>query len=105
MKLTIDTTGKRFTVTKRPEPKVDQNGKPRLEKGTDLPLWSTQVVVVDAEGGDIITITTVGHKIPDLEPEDPVTVEGLVAIPWQSTGRNGIAYRAESINLIDEDER
>lgn len=99
MILTIDTTGKRFTVTKRPEAKTTNDGEHRADKATGLPLWSTQLVAVDNEGGDIIAVTTVGEKPPPVEPDDPVTVHGLVALPWHSNNRHGIAYRAIAIQL------
>lgn len=102
MKLTIDTSGKRFTVTRKPEAKTDGTGQPRLDKPTGLPLWSTQMVVVDEEGGDIIAVTTVGTEPPDFLPDDPVRVIDLVAMPWVSNGRSGVAYRATNI-IPDED--
>lgn len=106
MILTIDTTGKRFTVTKAPEPKTMNNGEHRADKATGLPLWSTQLVVVDNDGGDIISVTTAGEKPPPIELDDPVTVHGLVAIPWDAGNRHGIAFRAIAIQLeadVDDD--
>ena len=47
MKLYVDTTGKQVTVSKPTEPKNDQNGSQRSEKGTGRPMWSTQVIVLD----------------------------------------------------------
>lgn len=100
MILNIDVTGKDFVVTKEPWAKADQQGQQRLEKGTDLPMWSTQLVVTDTDGGEIIQVTTVGDK-PDLVPGDEVEVKGLIAFPWTSNGRNGITYRANSIEVVD----
>ena len=99
MKLYVDTTGKQVTVSKVSEPKNDQNGNQRSEKGTGRLMWSTQVFVLDETGGEIITITTAGEK-PDVEVGQLVTVEQLEAIPWATNGRNGVAFRAVSLKPL-----
>src|SRR5690242_6798856 len=66
VKLYVDTTGKQVTVSKEPEPKNDQNGNQRSERGTGRLMWSTQVFVLDETGGEVITITTAGVK-PDVK--------------------------------------
>lgn len=96
MKLYVDTAGKQMTVSKDPEPKVDQNGHQRSEKGTGRLLWSTQVFVLDETGGEVITITTAGEK-PSVKVGELVTVEQLEAIPWATNGRNGVAFRATAL--------
>lgn len=96
MKLYVDTTGKQVTVSKDTEPKNDQNGNQRSEKGTGRLMWSTQVFVLDETGGEVITITTAGEK-PSVKVGQLVTVEQLEAIPWATNGRNGVAFRAISL--------
>ena len=96
MKLYVDTTGKQVTVSKDSEPKNDQNGNQRSEKGTGRLMWSTQVFVLDETGGEVITITTAGEK-PSVKVGQLVTVEQLEAIPWATNGRNGVAFRAISL--------
>lgn len=94
-------TNKEFVVTRATIPKNDQLGVQRLDKADRL-MWSTQVVVTDDDGGEVITITTTGEK-PDVYKGDPVEVKNLVAIPWNTNGRNGIAYRADNIIALEED--
>ncbi len=96
MKLYVDTTGKQVTVSRDPEPKNDQNGNQRSEKGTGRPMWSTQVFVLDETGGEVISITTAGEK-PHVVKGQLVTIEQLEAIPWATNGRNGVAFRAVSL--------
>jgi len=105
MILNIDLAGKELVVTKAPEPKLfnkkpDEKPEQRRDKQSDEPLWTTQVVVTDDDGGTIIGINTAGEP-PDVRVGDEVKVSGLVAIPWFTSGRNGIAYRAESIVVLD----
>jgi hypothetical protein len=93
MKLYVDTAGKQVTASKDPEPKNDQNGNQRFEKGTNRPMWSTQVFVLDETGGEVITITTAGEK-PNVKVGQLVSPVQLEAIPWATNGRNGVAFRA-----------
>src|SRR3954452_17143718 len=96
VKLYVDTTGKQVTVSKPTEPKNDQNGNQRSDKGTGRLMWSTQVFVLDETGGEVITITTAGEK-PGVTVGQLVAVEQLEAIPWATNGRNGVAFRAISL--------
>jgi hypothetical protein len=96
VKLYVDTSGKQVTVSRDPEPKNDQNGNQRSEKGTGRPMWSTQVIVLDETGGEVIAVTTAGEK-PSVSVGQLVTVQQLEAIPWATNGRNGVAFRAVSL--------
>lgn len=96
MKLYVDTKSKQVTVSRDPEPKNDQNGNQRSEKGTGRLMWSTQVFVLDETGGEVIAITTAGEK-PSVMVGQLIDVEQLEAIPWATNGRNGVAFRAISL--------
>ncbi len=96
VKLYVDTTGKQVTVSKPSEPKNDQNGQQRSEKNTGRPMWSTQVIVLDETGGEVISVTTAGEK-PNVTVGQLVAIEQLEAIPWATNGRNGVAFRAVSL--------
>jgi hypothetical protein len=96
MKLYVDTSAKQVTVTRDPVEKMDANGRQRAERGTGRPMWSTQVMVLDDDGGEVIAITTAGEK-PNVRVGQPLTVSKLEALPWATNGRNGVAFRAEEI--------
>jgi hypothetical protein len=96
MKLYVDTSSKQVTVTRDPEEKTDQNGRQRVERGTGRPMWSTQVMVLDDDGGEVIAITTAGER-PDVKVGQPLVVSKLEALPWATNGRNGVAFRAAEI--------
>ena len=59
-------------------------------------MWSTQVFVLDDDGGEVITITTAGEK-PNVKVGQSVAVSKLEALPWATNGRNGVAFRAREI--------
>lgn len=96
MKLYVDTSEMTLTVSKEPEEKTDQNGRQRTERDTGRPMWSTQVFVLDSDGGAVITVTTAGEK-PNVKVGQVVTLPKLEALPWATNGRNGVAFRATEI--------
>ena len=96
MKLYVDTISKQVTVTKDPIEKADQNGRQKTERGTGRPMWSTQVFVLDDDGGEVITVTTAG-EVPNVKVGQSVAVSKLEALPWATNGRSGVAFRAEEI--------
>ena len=96
MKLIVDTIGKQVTVSREAVEKTEQNGRQRQERGTGRLMWSTQVFVLDDDGGEVITVTTAGER-PNVKVGQPVSLSKLEALPWATNGRNGVAFRAEEI--------
>jgi hypothetical protein len=96
MKLIVDTKEKQVTVSRDPMEKTEQNGRQRTERGTGRLMWSTQVFVLDDEGGEVITVTTAGEK-PNVKVGQLISLSKLEALPWATNGRNGVAFRAEEI--------
>jgi hypothetical protein len=90
MKLYVDTNGKQVTVTKDPTEKVEQNGRQKTERNTGRLTWSTQVFVLDDDGGEVITITTAGDK-PNVKVGQQLTVSKLEALPWATNGRTPLS--------------
>lgn len=96
MKLYVDASAKQVTVTRDPVEKTEQNGRQKTERVTGRLMWSTQVFVLDDDGGEVIAITTAGEK-PNVKVGQVVTVSKLEALPWATNGRSGVAFRAEEI--------
>jgi len=100
MKLIISTVAKQVTVSREAFEKTDgQSGRQKVERGTGRPMWSTQVFVLDDDGGEVITITTAGEK-PNVRVGQLVHLSKLEALPWATNGRNGVAFRAEEIKAV-----
>jgi hypothetical protein len=98
MRLLVDVSRVKFTVTKAVDKKTDQHGTQKTDRHTGEALWSTQVMALDETGGEMLTITTAGQPPKVSVGQDVVPVE-LEAIPWATNGRNGTAFKAVSLNV------
>jgi hypothetical protein len=97
MRLVLDTSKVTFTVTKAAEPKTEFGGtQQKMDRATKLPEWSVEVLAMDSERGEVIRVTVTGDQ-PRVSQGQPVAFSELEAIPWANNGRNGVAYRAASI--------
>lgn len=98
MRLLVDTAKMKFTVSKAPEEKKDQDGRQRADRRTGELLYTVQMFALDeaGSGGDVITVTVAG-QLPKVSVGQSVNPVELEAIPWAQNGRNGVAYRAKSI--------
>ncbi|HEV7823283.1 MAG TPA: hypothetical protein VGP02_00080 [Mycobacteriales bacterium] len=100
MKLYVDLSGKQVTVSKEPAEKRDENGRQKSERATGRLMWTTQVFVLDEDGGEVITVTTVGER-PNVKVGAAVVVDKLEVLPWSQTRdgqhRSGVAYRAAEL--------
>ena len=80
MRLEIRTESKQFTVSRAPEPRTDQSGRQRTEKGTGAPQWQLQLVAMDETGAEVIRVTVAGNP-PEVLPGQPVQVERPGRVP------------------------
>lgn len=96
MKLIINTDAVSFFCTRAAEPRTDrETGVIRTVRETGQPLWQVQLAALDSSGGEVLNVTVPGE--PKVTIGSPVTVEGLVAIPWSQGDRSGVAYRATAL--------
>ena len=104
MKLYVDTNGKQVTVTKDPVAKNDgQTDRQKTERGTGRPMWSTQVFVLDDDGGEVITVTTAGESCVRLWREF-AGLAGAVGEFWvhrSADERSGARKPGAVINAAD----
>ena len=98
MRLTIDIAGVQCQVTRNPEPKLDQNGKQKIDR-EGRPMWTTQVMALDETGGEVIAISVAGMT-PNVTVGQMVRPVGLEAIPWNNNGKHGVAYRAVELKPV-----
>ena len=97
MRLVLDTSKVAFTVTKAAEPKTEfGSGQQKMNRQSNLPEWVVEVLAQDSERGEVIRVTVTGDQ-PKVNQGNPVRLVDLEALPWANNGRNGVAYRAASI--------
>lgn len=98
MKLFIDTRNVEFSVTRNPEPKNDQNGKQKFTRD-GAPMWQTQVQALDDAGAEVLMVSTAGEK-PKVTVRQIIVPVALEAIPWNTNGKHGTAYRASELKPV-----
>jgi hypothetical protein len=102
MRLMIDISKVSFTVSRDPHAKTEQGkeGRPGVQKtdrNTGFPLWTVQLVAMEADGAEVINVTLAGENPPPVTAGQLVTPLGLQAIPWAQNGKNGTAFRATEL--------
>jgi len=105
VRLPIDTSRLQFLVVAAAEPlKKYEDGKPREAwaprvDGNGEVLWRVQLVPLGDGEADIIRVAVPGD--PALSQGEMVRVEGLTAQAWEMDGRNGMAFRAQSVRPVN----
>jgi hypothetical protein len=96
MKLPIDTTGITFLAASAPEPVLDFESKaPKADENGEV-LHSVQVVVLAADGADVISVKVAGQP-KGVTQGTGLKVIGLVATPWAMNDRSGVSFRATKL--------
>jgi len=92
MRLPIDTSGMTFMAEAGARPVTDfETKQPRVDDNGEL-LFNLQVVALDGEGAQIITLRVAGD--PGVGQGAMLELDGLVAMPWSMGDRSGVAFRA-----------
>ena len=96
MRLFIDTNKvQQFTVTRGFAPKADpMTGVLKTDRRTGQELNTIQLMALDENGGEVITVTVAG-AVREVPVGSQVTVVDLEALPWNNNGRSGVAFRAD----------
>ncbi|MBO2531255.1 MAG: hypothetical protein CW348_15680 [Thermobifida sp.] len=64
-------------------------------------LWQVKVLAqVDEQDGEALLISFPAQSPPHLRLGMPLRVSGLTAIPWEASGRHGVAFSAESVEVL-----
>ena len=95
MKLPIDTSGMTFMAAAGARPVTDfETKQQRVDVNGEL-LFNLQVVALDGEGAQILTVRVVGD--PGVGQGALLQLDELVAIPWTMGDRSGVAFRVERV--------
>jgi hypothetical protein len=102
MRLVLKDTYWTFTVTRSAEPKTEfGSGQQKMNRTSKLPEWVVEVLAQDPERGEVIRVTVTGDQ-PKVSQGQSIRFEDLEAFPWNNNGREGVAYRAASIQPVQQ---
>jgi len=99
MQLMLDISKVTFTVARGWMPKLDQNGAQRHNRD-NVPLFVADLMARDQSGGVELVKVTVAGVQPEITLDARVVPVELEAIPWATNGKNGVAFRATTINAV-----
>jgi len=105
VRIPVDIAKAQYLVTANPGPKVAdrRTGVQKVDQKSGLPMWTTELTQIGANGARVIQVTTLSQTAPVVPVGQTVIPEGLEAMPWSSgTGaeaRFGIAYRADDLRV------
>jgi hypothetical protein len=98
MRIPVDMSGLTFMAAAPARPVTDFDTRQHKADENGEPLYNLQVVWLDAEGAQIITVKVAGD--PQIGQGALLALEGLLAMPWSmNDGRSGVAFRANSVKV------
>jgi len=104
----LRTEGIEFEIAKSPVPKVDQDGRQKVDGITGHPVWVVEVAAWkgENEGADTMAVSVASAMPPAVRWRQPVEVVDLEIIPWANLGRNkelrsGVAFKASEIRPLE----
>ena len=96
MRLPIDIAGMTFMCAAPARPVTDFDTKQqKADLATGELLYNLQVVALDEDGAQIITVRVAGD--PKVGQGAMLKLDGLVATPWSMGDRSGVAFRANRV--------
>jgi len=100
----LRTEGIEFEVAKSAAPKVDNDGRQKVDHNTGHPVWVVELTAWkgENEGADTLAVSVASPVAPAVKWRQPVDVVDLEIIPWANLGRNkelrsGVAFKAAEI--------
>lgn len=99
LRLLIKETAYKFQLSRAFEPKVDrETGLIRMDRESGKQLHIGEMVGFGPAGAEVFVVTIAADSAPKIGLGDPITVTGLVAMPWTTKeGDLRVAFRAESV--------
>jgi len=105
LKLVLDTSRLAFAVGSEPEPVIDFETKQHKTDDQGQPIYAVQLIASyrdDRSGkqkSEIVSVKLAGAPTT-LPMGTAVKVVDLVAVPWATSERNGVAYRAAGLEPL-----
>jgi hypothetical protein len=100
----LKTDGIEFEIAKSPVPKVDTEGRQKVDNATGHPVWVVELTAWkgEDEGASTLAVSVASASAPAVKWRQAVEVVDLEIIPWANLGRNkelrsGVAFKASEI--------
>jgi len=106
MRLFVDISQVSFEVAVPAVAKLDpKSGKQKVDGRTGVPMWSVQLISLDAAGAEVLNVTVVNETKPAVAVKQPVVPVELEALPWMNkdrdgNARHGVAFKASDLKAL-----
>src|SRR5215213_2191303 len=97
MRIPVDMAGLTFMAAAPARPVTDFDTRQHKADENGELLYNLQVVWLDTDGAQIITVKVAGD--PQVDQGALLKLEGLVAMPWSMNDRSGVAFRANGVKV------
>lgn len=97
MRFPIDVSSLTFIAGSDPAGVLDMEGRQRMDKATNEPLWGLDLVALGGDDGAEVWPVRVAGEPKGISTGQPVRVEGLTALTWEMEGRHGVSFRVRSL--------
>jgi len=100
MKLKIEIGNDTVLAGALPTAVTDFNtGQPKLDVVTGEPTYAVSLIILADDGAELLVCKVPGMP-RGITVGAAVTVENLVATPWEVGGKSGVAFRASKITAV-----
>jgi len=98
----VDTSRMVFIAAGPVRPRLVNRQTGELKVNSEgVQLWQLRVLAqVDDQDGEALLISFPAQSPPSVRLGMPLRVQGLTAIPWEFDGRYGIAFSAQSVEVL-----
>ncbi len=98
----VDTSRMVFIAAGPVRPRLVNRQTGELKTNAEgVQLWQLRVLAqVDDQDGESFLISFPAQTPPTVQLGMPLRIRGLTAIPWEFDGRYGIAFSAQSVEIL-----
>ena len=97
MRFPIDVRSLSFIAGSDPAGVLDMEGRPRVDKATNAPLWGLDLVALGGKDGAEVWPVRIAGEPKGISTGQPVKVQGLTAMTWEIDGRHGVSFRVDGL--------
>jgi len=97
MRFPIDVRSLSFIAGSDPAGVLDMEGRPRVDKATNEPLWGLDLVALGGKDGAEVWHVRMAGEPKGVITGQPVKVQGLTAMTWEIDGRHGVSFRVDGL--------